>query len=62
MCEQANALQFIESNYEELTKEERLAFVKREFTTVLNDLSATNISFQALDVYANNEDMADLII
>lgn len=62
VCEQANALQFIESNYEELTKEERLAFVKREFTTVLNELSAAFISFQALEVYANNEDMADLII
>ena len=31
VCEQANALQFIESNFEDMTKEERLEFIAREF-------------------------------
>ena len=31
VCEQANALQFIESNVEDMTKEERIEFIAREF-------------------------------
>lgn len=52
VCEQANALQFIESNVEDLTKEERLEFVKREFTTLITGLKAEDAVFAALEKYA----------
>ena len=52
VCEQANALQFIESNVEDLTKEERLEFVKREFTTLITGLKAEDAVFGALEKYA----------
>ena len=62
VCEQANALQFIESNVEDLTKEERLDYIKREFTTLVAGLKAEAGIFAALEKYENQEDLSDLII
>jgi hypothetical protein len=44
-------LQFIESNVEDLTKEERLDLIKREFTTLVTDLKAEDAVFAALEKY-----------
>ena len=55
-------MQFIESNVEDLTKEERLDLIRREFSTLVTDLKAEDAAFAALEKYNSLEDLSDLII
>lgn len=62
VCEQANALQFIESNVEDLSKEERVDFVRREFDTLVSELTEEDSCFGQLEKYSSEESLQDLII
>jgi len=47
-CEQANALQFIESNFEEMDKDQRKETAFKDFNSKVEQLAAEMINFDAL--------------
>jgi ABC-type multidrug transport system fused ATPase/permease subunit len=47
-CEQANALQFIESNFEEMDKDQRKETAFKDFNSKVEELAAEMINFDAL--------------
>lgn len=61
-CELANATSFIESDFEELDKAERVAKAKEQLTEKINDLSKQFLQISNLESLADNESITPLLL
>lgn len=61
VCEQANALSFIESNFEELDKEQRAEVSRKDLSDKLESLMGEHPELAALKVFVDQEEHCEAL-